>query len=113
MFVVIAESDGPPCAPDSHDWWVVEQDGITWRTCLSCTYTECTAPGVDKCLWVEQPTAAPGTPERMNQLLSDELGRCVRLTTQHCADCDTPRCSDHSRLAAGKVLCFACADAVR
>ena len=65
---------------------------------------------MDKCLWVEQPTAAPGTPERMNQLLSGELGRCVRLTTQHCADCDTPRCSDHSRLAAGKVLCFACAE---
>jgi hypothetical protein len=35
MFVVIAESDGPSCAPDAHDWWVVEQNGITWRTCLS------------------------------------------------------------------------------
>jgi hypothetical protein len=81
--------------------------------CHSYNLTECTAPGVDKFLWVEQPTAAPDTPERMAPLLGGKMGWCEQLTSQHCADCGIPRCSDHSRLVAGKVLCFACADAVR
>lgn len=98
LFVISPADPGVPSCV-THTWDTLIRDLIFWRMCTTCSLTECSMPGIDRCLHLgmeEIPRVVFPALTPYERLLAAAGGTlCRRLTSQRCPHCDLGMCSDH------------------